>query len=349
MDKQTFTSLRCLRGIAACLVVVFHITVGRRGSGYWETFGQIGVDLFFVISGCVMVLASANRELRSVEFIKARLIRIVPLYWLILLAFLPLAAADPRRQGWPALSEIVKTFLFIPYTDSKTLEMLPYFSPGWTLTYEMFFYLLFAATLRLRSALAQVLILGALFSFLVTLRSFLDEPGAIMFRFTSPLFFEFLAGMILATNVRRLQQLPAWAGAVLFSFVLGFIWMESIAGENQLPRYLSLGIPATGLVAAGLIAENAVKRWRKLGPLELLGDASYSLYLTHLPVVMIAHGILGKGLLRPGPAVLVMTCCMMVGVLIHFAIERPLLSAVRRATGHGARAKQSLQVGHSAD
>ena len=106
--KQTFVGLQILRFAAAMLVAVMHITqaisihiTGRGESVYWGT-GAVGVDIFFIISGFVMMISTANvpfhgpdRTANAWIFIKRRILRIVPLYWFYTLLKAALILAVP--------------------------------------------------------------------------------------------------------------------------------------------------------------------------------------------------------------------------------------------------------------
>src|SRR5262249_32463856 len=115
--------------------------------------GAAGVDLFFVISGFVMVYASEPlyEKLGAPRvFFLRRLARIVPSYWattIFLLAYGMIARVD-LATSWDAAEWIVASFLFIPCPRPNGV-MLPYHYVGWTLNYEMFFYVVFAGAILL--------------------------------------------------------------------------------------------------------------------------------------------------------------------------------------------------------
>jgi peptidoglycan/LPS O-acetylase OafA/YrhL len=144
-------NVQALRGLAALLVVFVHLDNLLLAIGL-STFGGAGVDIFFVISGFIMVYTTADRHVTPWSFMADRIARIVPIYWLITLAVFCIALVSPMllqatRADW---NELVKSLFFIPFTKADGV-VAPMFYVGWTLNYEMFFYLLFALGLAFPS------------------------------------------------------------------------------------------------------------------------------------------------------------------------------------------------------
>src|SRR5229473_1548571 len=144
--------IQYLRAIAALMVVWHHSLIQVPGVAQFialPEFGPSGVDIFFVISGFIMLVITAGKEVTPAEFIRQRVIRVVPLYWLTTLLMLGCAVVVPTAfktlQFSPAA--VAKSLLFVPY-DSLSFpgHAWPVLVPGWTLNYEMFFYGLFAAS-----------------------------------------------------------------------------------------------------------------------------------------------------------------------------------------------------------
>ena len=139
-------SIQYLRAVAALMVVFHHIINAKP----WlfnplENYPSLatGVDIFFVISGFIMYVAARNEA--PLEFLKKRIIRIVPLYWVATLAFVivktKLHIFSLTPEDW---LHIAKSLAFIPHHDpTNPGKIWPYLIQGWTLNYEMFFYLIF--------------------------------------------------------------------------------------------------------------------------------------------------------------------------------------------------------------
>lgn len=141
--KCNLKSLQILRAIAATSVVYFHI--GATSVAYFQIraiplFGSFGIDIFFVISGFVMAMVIANGQSPRI-FAVSRLTRIVPLYWIFTTCFLILAAIKPEllNSTTANITNYLKSIFFIPYLKEDGAQ-IPMIAVGWTLNYEMYFY-----------------------------------------------------------------------------------------------------------------------------------------------------------------------------------------------------------------
>jgi exopolysaccharide production protein ExoZ len=276
-------SIQILRGLAACSVVVFHATNFAYGP---FGVGAAGVDLFFVISGLIMAEVSTGRDAWS--FVGARLWRVFPLY-LVCAAFYQIAFPPPH----PATCATVMSWTLLP------LGCSPYLQVAWTLSYEMVFYALVAATIK-----KSVLIYPAT-ALIFFLPPIADHGSNLMM-------LEFLAGFTL----KRLPLNTVAGGAATALALVGYATAPVHIGEyGEAPfRVLTWGIPSTLLVYGALSFE----RWlSRLKPLVRLGDASYSIYLVHLMVLYPLH--------MAWP--IEIYAAIASGYLVHLALERPLLNA----------------------
>ena len=260
-----FTSIQVMRALAALAVLLFHQKL--------LPIGYAGVDIFFVISGFIM--GSIGEREAPGDFIGRRLIRIVPLYWAVtfgmcLLSFVPGLFAT---FGFDAPS-LIKSLLFIPYAQANG-EIWPLVVPGWTLNYEMLFYLVFCLALLAQRPLAvTLLLLGSL----ILAGRIVSADNAIWRSWTDPLLLEFLAGLVLSRLAWMRGRILG--GSLLALGAVGFGIAAYIGGDTGVWRPLALGLPAFALVSGGLALERSGV-WPKLRPLELVGDWSYSLYLLH--------------------------------------------------------------------
>lgn len=319
-------SIQSLRAVAALLVLLYHILEPLTPPGsYWGGLGAIGVDLFFVVSGCVMVLSTQGRDLTFSKFFGSRLRRIAPLYWLSLAVFLAILAVT--EPGAVPLSEAVQSFLFVPYMDSRTGEPVPFLGPGWTLNYEMLFYLLFGATLFLRSATKQVALLSVVFAGFVALRPALGDT-AVGLRFTSPLLFEFIEGAVIGLLADRLQRQPLWLSAGALCAAFGLIVGLSVGPE--LPRVLAFGVPAA-LIVAGVLGLERLAADGRMALLEWWGAASYSLYLSHAVALYVVKqsGVSFGSPVADATAKALISLAVAAGT--YKFIERPLGALVSRS------------------
>ena len=150
-ERSGLVSVQFLRAVAALGVVVFHLQPfeqqflpGPTIAPRWFALGDIGVDLFFVISGFIIVESTSNwfDRRHAGQFLWRRLTRIYPIYWfynLLLLAmfWLQPSVLSANRQA----PDLLASFLLTP-PHGKTLLLI-----SWTLMYEVEFYLIFAACL----------------------------------------------------------------------------------------------------------------------------------------------------------------------------------------------------------
>lgn len=320
---RDWRSIQHLRGLAAMAVVLFHAC-------QWAQLdfgiGQAGVDVFFVISGFVMWTATTRQEVRPLAFIRRRIIRVAPLYWLVTLVLVAGALIAPQRfqEVRPEPGHVLLSLAFIQHYNPLG-HPFPVLTPGWTLNYEAVFYLVFAACLLLpqpRRLLALSVALGVL-----AFAGFAWPPAYILL--LNPMFLQFLAGVWLA-RIAQEGLLPersiGWllmAGGVMLFMVIG------VAGiDAELWRPMVWGAPALMLVA-GAVAVEADGGWPNLSVFNLLGDASYSIYLTHtmsIGALAMTMGAWNPPLFLP----LALALAAAVGIAAYLLVEKPMLAALRR-------------------
>jgi exopolysaccharide production protein ExoZ len=354
---KTLAGVQILRGLAALLVVVHHVMEESRaipGGALHDgliMFGASGVDVFFVISGFIMLYTVRDRfgaPGAAVDFLQRRLVRILPIYWLCTLAVLALWATGMFYASKPvSVPILLKSLLLLPM-DDRLIQV------GWTLVYEMYFYLIFAFGLIFLTrrtilpgflviataglALAQLLPVGAL-------RQFLDNP----------IVYEFGFGMVLALLFLRggrslpMQWVAVPVGLILLLAASYVAPHEDTGGPIRAVRYLAWGLPAA-LVVWGALAVGQAK-----GPLGrlamLIGDSSYSLYLTH-SFVMVAFSKAVRtpyvGLLPPlAWMALATVASVIVGAAVYYVVERPLTVWLQRRLG--ARSAPALRPASAAE
>ena len=324
MDSgRTWLSIQHLRGVAALSVVLFHAC---QWSQINFATGQAGVDVFFVISGFVMWTATADAQGKPLDFLRRRLIRVAPLYWLITLALAMGVLLFPARFPDLAVTpgHLLLSLAFIQHMNPAGYPF-PLLAPGWTLNYEAVFYLAFAALLWLPPA-------RRLFALTVTLMvlalaGFAWPPAYQML--LNPLFLEFLAGVWLG-RMAQLQLLPDRSlGWLLFGSGIGlFAIIQMINMDWDLWRPMVWGAPAV-MIVAGAVSIEADGGWKQVLGLRVLGDASYSIYLVHTLTV----GALAMTIGAWNPPIfipLAMIVAVASGLLCWRWIEQPMLKALRQ-------------------
>jgi exopolysaccharide production protein ExoZ len=361
---RTLYSVQYLRGIAALLVVVCHgigfinisgVTTHYTSSSI-EYFGAIGVDIFFVISGFIITYTSGNEVggYAAAAFAKKRFIRIVPVYYiasaLYLVRYLSsriFSFIPPPHVVIDKLT-ILKTITILPLFDKK--ESLPtILTLAWTLSYELLFYIIFVVLILLKINKREYWLLSILIG--LTILGTIFPTQNIQWEFlTNYMVLEFGFGVILCLLYQRWNRLSfsffvSLTVLSLLLFVL-LIWSgrnHEIAGYGlevigPLPIYRVLfwGIPSA-LFVAGLVFMEKAKpgsikknRW-----MLLLGDASYSIYLTHGLAYMavgmlINHFVFLKQTQPDLFLILSIVFALITGVVFYKFIERPVLKKMNR-------------------
>ncbi|MBI1360893.1 MAG: acyltransferase family protein [Alphaproteobacteria bacterium] len=298
--------LQALRAVAAYMVVLFHCFEGLHAEELGiprMTVGAAGVGLFFVISGFIMVYVAGSRETPP-TFIVNRIARIVPLYWAATFAALTLAAIRPWLLPGVSfdLHSILASLAFVPHRDALG-ELKPILFLGWTLNWEMLFYLLFAISM-LAAARFRLLVLSALMTAVFVVGLLAPQNSPLTF-YAQPILYDFIYGCLIATGMRSpvvgpmLKRLPAWTLILVGATALLATVLLPESADTGFPvsnwtRPLLWGIPAA-LVVLGVVTLDLSLPPAKIPTLKALGDASYSAYLLH-PLVFAVTGP-GLGLL----------------------------------------------------
>ena len=333
------SSIQYLRGLAALMVVIFHATqrsraFGTDGVADFGLAGAAGIDVFFVISGFVMWAVTERQPTSPVGFLARRAVRIIPLYWLCTLAMIPVLILVPQTGAEPTAWDIVRSFLFIPYEGARGLAV-PLLEQGWTLNLEAFFYALFAIGLILPAARRAGFILGVL-AVLTTLGLIFHPPGPAASTYTDPRLIEFGGGVVLARWWLAGLLVGRGLGAALTIVGVGGLIVAALFGPTpDAWRPLAWGCPSIALVA-GLVAIEASGGLPRLTVLHRIGDASFSIYLTHvflLGTVRRAIGLITVGFPPMAAALAYVTASVAVslcaGLMVWRWVEQPLTNALR--------------------
>ncbi|MFG0784933.1 acyltransferase family protein [Delftia tsuruhatensis] len=369
-----YKNIQILRFIAAFLVVLHHTLPPNVHPAHyanipaWITeisvYGFAGVDIFFVISGFIM--AETTRSMQpgastASGFVFRRFLRIYSGYWpaFLLVLFLSIWLGifnAPEISRW-------KSFLLLP----QEFYLL---NVSWTLTYELYFYLLIGAMLCFTRKQAVPVFLALLLAFVVIVavqfnlgvyRSATPRENNFLLNvfLTSPLIIEFIAGFLLSEWIHRKpgQSIAAWS---LFTAVAlcASIWMQKYGGLMGVgmaaflyypERVMLFGSASLGLVALAALLPSSGSLLSRF--FCKLGDASYALYLLHIPLLVILYGLLFPkipGLLWIGGgklSLLVYLVSVVICSLLYFKfIENPLHKISRRASGMWLRSAESSRT-----
>ncbi|EAU41123.1 exopolysaccharide production (acetyltransferase) protein [Fulvimarina pelagi HTCC2506] len=331
IGSEMLNNVQYLRGIAAVMVVAFHVlapTARLDGQTAIPQFyaGQGGVDLFFVISGFIIWFTTRKGEQDPWRFLVRRLKRIIPLYWVLTILMAAIAFVLPGVMLTTVfdLQHLVASLLFVPWPHPHVSDLIPVLFVGWSLNYEMAFYLVFALTIPFvplaRGGIAVVV--GLAF---VGLGLAIDDTGLWDF-YTEPIIIEFLFGIMIAIAFASSLRLPL---PLSMGLVLGgFIAMVFLAGP-ELDRLYWAGLPSL-MIVTGVVFWEKQRRTRPAVFPMLLGAASYAIYLSHVFVLPASQTlwtyalpqIAGGWVLIYG--VSVGAACLFVGVATYLMLEIPL-------------------------
>ncbi|MDF7681171.1 acyltransferase [Enterobacteriaceae bacterium ESL0689] len=346
--KTYYTGIQYLRGVAAISVIVYHAMVMQAVSQFFPSpVGNFGVDVFFVISGFIMwVTTTTGKKVTPGEFFRARLFRVFPLYWFftwaLLIAIFTVPSAFLNQRNLDIIYTL-KSFFLIPARNPDVGDVTPLYTIGWTLVYEMFFYVVFALALFFNDGRHRLICLASVFCALVLIGIVITPKGAIGVTYTSPVLLEFLSGIMIGVNINRLSNLNTRYGFIFLGLsIMCFVW--GYLNEAVLSRVIAFGPGAILLVVSSLVFEKRLTRKPNRVAL-LLGGASYSMYLAH-PIAQrawyVAETRVSGSLSTLQSAVIYSIGAVVVGivggVICYFLIEKPGIAL-------GRKVKQKLSSG----
>jgi len=321
-------SIQYTRAVAAISVVFFHAFNDAGVTHYPEQVLQAGVDLFFAISGFIMWVTTYGSETGPRAFLRRRIIRIVPLYWVFTGFAVLVALVAPQLGKRTGSLDAIASFFFLPAVNTATHQTQPVIAPGWTLNHEMLFYLIFAVALLLPGKRRFVAVVAGNVG-LVIVGLFAHSPLVVSF-YTNPIVLEFVFGVIvglLYTSGHRMSRRTS--AAVVTAGALTMIALAAAWGQTAILRVVVWGIPAALIVLALALTENTrpVADRRRL---RFLGDASYSIYIVHGVLLsamlsVLHHAHVPTIIMIPvgGPLAVI------AGAVVYTYLERPMTNYLR--------------------
>lgn len=340
-ETPPLLSLQVLRAVAALLVLIHHAgydadTIAERtaraafGLDRFFDWG-FGIHLFFVISGFIMVRTARGygSARGGVVFLTRRIIRVVPLYWLMTSLVLVGAVVAPELLNMPTggLAVALGSYLFVPvHRDGG--ELRPVLGQGWTLDYEMFFYVLFAMSMLLPRRQGLAGLASALIG-LVLIGRFAHPANAALGVWTDTLLLEFLFGLGIGLVQEAGARLGARAAGAGVTIGVGsaIAFGPACAACGGVQAWIDQGIPAALIVAACVLGPIwPVTRGTLI--LAAIGDASYSLYLSHPFVIRVLRNAWLAVMPSTVPlgAELTLGCAAAVAaaLVLHRCVEAPM-------------------------
>jgi len=340
--------IQILRFFAALAVVAFHawgiapdgFKVPDNAIAFALSYCGHGVDLFFVISGFIIFYATHSGKLTPAQFLRRRVERIVPLYFVVIAAITILALALPATFGtpdWYTPRHILKSLAFIAFTDGE----MPVVYLGWSLEYEMYFYLVTALLMALtRDVWRNIVMAFSALAIAGQIPGVGTSLGNYAF-FTDPMILEFVLGVIVGSAF--VNGRVSWPMSVSAACAIA-----ALLATDPANRVIVFGLPSACLVAAAAFVSR-----RRIDPswpervLARLGDASYSIYLAQVDTVSLASTSIADLIPAIPPLLLVIVTTSIVvslGLLLNIGVERPLLRLCRRLGGPRPRQARNSEA-----
>ncbi len=332
-------NIQALRGIAVFMVILYHfVTIEEKYgndniiSPSFFSLGIYGVDLFFIISGFIMVWVTQTsfQNINKIKrFLYHRATRIYPTYWffttIILIVFLIKPSMINNAHGNKA--DIIESFLLIPYKNALLLNV------AWTLVYEMFFYFIFTIILFFKKEfllyIAPSIVLGLVLLNIVVPNYTVDN---IYISFVySPYFIEFFIGVIIGLTFIY-QDFKKYK-YVMFGFISLLFIISIFNGDMNGYRLdvwniLMISIPLALFFYLMVLAEI---KYKIILPtiVQYIGNASYSIYLSHISVLSVLGLIWRKMYLNDFSNILMFVIMIPLtiisGYIFYKIIEKPVL------------------------
>jgi exopolysaccharide production protein ExoZ len=305
MQNIKLQNLQILRGISAILVCCFHARTFLNGDIQFGEIlfvkGSIGVPIFFILSGFIMVYTTKELSKNTFENVKdffiKRIIRVVPLYYFCTILFLFIT--EIRTFIDDGFIRVLKVFLFIP------IGKMPPLYVGWTLNFEMFFYLLFGISLIFNKRryfflyfifLILIFILPLSINRPIVLNSYKGQQvKTYLDLITNPLLLQFLLGVFLGNTVTKLQL-----NTTKLQFLVTFSILVFILYYFNFYSFFQSDLIICGLLVFSVILLDQSKiKFSSPRALIYLGDISYSIYLVHpIMIVFLPQFFMEMGLTR---------------------------------------------------
>ncbi len=329
-------SLRCL---AATGVVLYHtdlqlLRLSDEALTQSARFGAAGTDLLFVISGFILVYICDGKPPAFGEFLFRRFARVAPLYWFMTLCMLAAFLALPGLFYSTRFDahHFLASLAFLPYPHPVTGLQRPFLVPGWALNYIAFFYLLFGLLLILPSS-RRIIAIGLILCSLVALRWLFDRASPLLDFYGAPIILDFVLGMLVAWTYitrRSVQPVTIVVGfAVSAAMFAAGVLHGTASGDD---RVIFWGVSGAALLFATLFIDKQ-RGWRTPRVVTLLGNASFSTYLSNLfSLALVTRAIQRVGLFPilglSGTRFVLVITALIVGALVYLFVELPLHSFV---------------------
>lgn len=327
-------TIQWLRALAVMMVIVFHVLLKAQILGLTTlsfSQGAAGVDLFFIISGFIMVYITNRRKFSFINFMKRRVLRIIPLYWLLSMVVGIVYFYNPSIvNSHNGETDILSSFSLLPVQGKVMLLEV-----GWTLRYEFFFYFIFAISFflfRKNAIYCLVLIVTISMASLFNLNNFYVQY------FTNPIILEFSFGIASYYLFRKVTTKIGLASLITGVMLLALFALAEYGLQNRVVFY---GLPMLFIFLGLLSFEDSIKKSKGCTSrfFSYLGDASYSLYLSHtlaIGVVAKALTLFNNGIAPYMFVPLAIIASLLTGIVCYECVEKPITKFVKNLNFNAA-------------
>jgi peptidoglycan/LPS O-acetylase OafA/YrhL len=355
----TIRSLQHLRVLAASIIVLYHteLQIMRLTNGQHPHslgFGAAGTDLFFAIGGFILVYTSYKRKGTFGAFLYRRMARIAPLYWLFTFLMLVALLVAPSHLQTTKVEfwHFLLSLLFIPYPHPVLGLDRPFLFPGWVLNHFVFFYVLFGALLFLPTG-RRVLLVSAVLCTLMALKFLFAGESNLLDFYGATVALDFVLGMIVAWLFLERQAPLVMIVAVFLTGASIFAAGVAEGVSDGSERALYWGVAGASLLFVCVFIEKqwGWPNWRFLSA---LGDASYSVFVSHLFALALVTSIMRELHIFPvlgitGTRIAFLGAAWTLGMLVYMAIERPLMRRIGWQTKERPAGSSKLVLANDPD
>jgi len=335
-------SIQIFRAIAAIMVVLIHLGTYEEklfmNASILNKFviGIGGVDIFFILSGYIMMTSISKNNVTASTFLKNRFIRIYPIYWIFFLILLLIAILTSIQINSYSNAELIYNFFLLP---SKTNPLL---NVSWTLVYEVFFYINISILLFLNIRKIEVILILLTIEFCF-MYIYYDITGI----YFSTLIFEFLFGIVIFIFQKNKKLNIKWTSisSIISIFYLFFLnnnlfYFESfnLLGNGVYDdRVIYFGIPFMFILLGAISLENYINTKNiVIKSLNTIGNASYSLYLIHYFIIVAYYQLMQKIIINDNiyihilSLILIFLIIILVSIIFNKYIEDELLYSIKK-------------------
>lgn len=327
-------SVQFLRGFAALLVVMTHIANKEVQHGlctrHWFDMGGTGIDLFFIISGFIMCYTTHDKQISFFRFMKLRVERIIPLYWVCTTAALMIYLLPFKTSSFSDGNvSILDSYLLFPLGKSYLV------GTGWTLSYEFYFYFIFSAFLLLPlKSYSRYIYIALSIGLLTTIGWIVDDHRPLMDFVFSHWLIEFVFGMVAFVLFKHIKISAPWCIMMIIAGLPILLYQNIDDFLLRSPyRVFHAGIPMFLIFNGFLHLETYFQKSLNFfySFLEQLGNSSYSLYLTH-PFTLVVASYACVKLHITSPVIFIsalLIFSVLCGFLVYRFIEKPMLKWIK--------------------